>query len=236
MTGQAIAIVGCGSADDLNVGIVAPGATHAAIAPVVAGAVRQAVGLKAHVDLAPNAVAHHLIPGAMALPAKIRCFLGGDAAELHGHGSCFAAANRCCVLRRARMTAFALDARGEALQLFLDQWTFKNCAGGMASEASFRFGIRQLAAERFEHSFRLDAVVADGDVESTGAGIEADEAFVELALMFEHPGLRVGAECPVDGDRDGCGAIGDGIGALAAARFDCVGVGSTAGGEFRIRL
>lgn len=71
MARQALGVVGRILADDIHVRIVAGDATDAWICPVKALAIGQAVGLEANSQLAAPVIAHHCLPGAMTLAAKI---------------------------------------------------------------------------------------------------------------------------------------------------------------------
>ena len=75
MAGQTFCIVSRIFADNVLMGIVASHATYARVGTVEAFAVRQAVRLKADIDLTVKVTPYDSFPGAMTLTTEVRYIL-----------------------------------------------------------------------------------------------------------------------------------------------------------------
>src|SRR5947209_5024204 len=121
------------------------------------------------------------------------------------------------MLPGARVAAFALYARHHAAQL---KPAVNDRASGMTAEARTRLEIGKLAPERFQQRARLNAGIADRDIQPLDRVIVAHQALVQAAVVFKHPGLRTAAEGPADRKRQRALAIADGVSALRATGLD----------------
>ena len=151
---------------------------------------------------------------------------GGRRAEIAGSGV-------LRVVESALMTVRAGDAGMDRVESELVR-----CDGiaGMTAEAELCVHGGELAAHGFLKRLRRQPLVARGDAQSVRRGIKADDALVKLAVLLEDPRLCLCAEAPVNGHRDGAGAVGDFIDALPVVGFNGPGVRTHVKAEKRMAI
>ncbi len=221
VTGLAFGIVIGLVVVELLVRIVTGEATDAAVVGGEALAVLKTVGLEADIDFSLPVIAHYRIPGAMALTAEVGGLDGVHGLEFGGDGGEVVLGGVGHVLKRAEMTARAVDAGTQRIE---GEFGPVSGVGGVAVEALVGFPGRDHAAHGLIDVVRNDALVAGGGGESIFTGEIADHALEVMAVFLEDPGLGVLAEHPANGESERVFAVRDGVSAVAIFGLDGVGV------------
>ncbi len=213
--------------------IVAGDAADARVRSIEAAAVGKPVRLEADVGFAMPAAAHHHLPAAVALAAEGGEILSAEAAEIGWVDAEIATVHGGLVLERSGVAASAGHAgmQGGERETAVD-----GGSGGVTAETGARVDGVELAAEGLLDRGGDDGIVAGGGVEAVDGGVVADQAFVELAVAIEYPGLVACAEAPHDGSGESGLTVGDGIGAVATARLDGPGEVALLHGEAGVRV
>src|SRR5271156_465860 len=78
------------------------------------------------------------------------------------------------------------------------QLAIRHSVGRVAPETGQALGQTQFPAHGFLHGMRHNPLFAHGDLEARNARVITYEAVVQMALIFQHPGLSPGSESPAD--------------------------------------
>src|SRR5579883_2527682 len=96
-------------------------------------------------------------------------------------------------------------------------------ARGVTLKAGPRLRVREFAPERLEQRARLNPLIADRHIQALRTGVVADHAFVALAVVLEHEGLRSRSKGPLHRHGHRLRTIADGVRTLPVARRDAIG-------------
>ena len=107
--------------------------------------------------------------------------------------------------------------------------------GRVTAEARLGIFLRERAPDRLFNRFGRHGVIPHGEVQAIQRRVIADQALVHLAMVFDDPGLGLGAHCPQDRERQGVGAVAHNVLALPIPRVDFIGIGPMVEGHLRMR-
>lgn len=192
---QTLGVVEADGAIGRLVWIVTGEATDSRIAADETLAEFEAIGLKAHESRAPPVVAHGAVEGAVALTAKAGDLLRIETLERFRERLEIVMERICHVLLCTNVAALTSNA---GLERGRTEFLAGVQTARVTVEAGVDLGRGQLAPHRLTQVVGRDLLVARGGGEFLRAWVEADEAFVHVAVSFKHPGLRVMAEAPAD--------------------------------------